>query len=162
MSSLKRANKITVTGLFILYMGILVRYILFRRSAEYVKSCLREMGAPGVFTGNLSRANFIPFKTILYFLSGVERKAIAMENLLGNFIGFMPLGLLAPLVFEKIRSVKTMLIVSFLTSFGFELTQLITGLGVFDVDDLILNTAGGVIGYLAFTFFNRQSPALDA
>lgn len=162
MSSLKRANKLTITGLFILYMGILVRYILFRRSPEYIKSCLREMGDPGVFRSSLMHANFTPFKTILYFLSGVERKAIASENLLGNFVGFMPLGLLAPLLFEKVRSVKTMLVLSFLTSLAFELTQLVTGLGIFDVDDLILNTAGGVMGYLAFMLFNKQSPALDA
>ena len=113
------------------------------------------------FQNNLGQINLIPFKTILHFLSGTERKAIALQNLLGNFVGFMPLGLLAPLVFEKIRSAKMMLVVSFLTSLGFELIQLVTGLGVFDVDDLILNTAGGVAGYFAFTFFNKRSPVLD-
>ena len=161
MSSLKRGNKITIIGLFILYMGMLIKYILFRRSPEFIKYCLKEMISSRAFQNNLGQANFIPFKTILYFLSGAERKAIAFQNLLGNFVGFMPLGLLAPLVFEKIRSAKMMLVVSFLTSLGFELIQLVTGLGVFDVDDLILNTAGGVAGYFAFTFFNKRSPVLD-
>lgn len=162
MSSLKRANKITVTVLFILYIGMLVRSILFRRSPEYIKYNLRGMGSLDAFKSNLKLANFVPFKTIAYFLSGVESKAIALQNLLGNFVGFMPLGLLAPLLFEKIRSVKAMLVLSFLTSLAFELIQFVTGLGVFDVDDLILNTAGGVAGYLTFTLFNKQSPALDA
>ena len=161
MQSLKRSNKLTISGLFIIYMGVLVRYILFRRSPEFIRSCFQEMGHPGAFQLNLSHANFTPFKTILYFLSGWERKSIALENLLGNFVGFMPLGLLAPLLFEKVRSVRSMLVFSFLTSLGFELTQLVTGLGIFDVDDLLLNTAGGVIGYLIFTFFNKQSPALN-
>ena len=162
MQSLKRSNKLTITGLFILYIGLLIKFILFRRSPDFIRSNLREMGSLQAFQTNLSHANLAPFKTILYFLSGAERKVIAFENLFGNFVGFMPLGLLAPLIFDKIRSVRMMLLFSFLTSLAFELTQLVTGLGMFDIDDLILNTAGGVIGYLVFTFFNTQSPALNS
>ena len=103
------------------------------------------------------QANFIPFQTIVHYFSGTERTTSALENLLGNLIGFIPLGLLAPMVFERIRSVKGMLLVSFCTSLLYETIQLVSGLGVFDIDDLILNTAGGVLGYLVFVRFRKEN-----
>lgn len=162
MQLLKRSNKITITGVFILYVGMLIKYILFRRPPDFIKSNLRELGSLEALRTSLSHANLIPFKTILYFLSGVERKGIAFQNLFGNFVGFMPFGLLAPLIFDKIRNVRSMLLLSFFASLAFELTQLVTGLGIFDIDDLILNTAGGVMGYLAFALLNTRSPALHS
>lgn len=107
------------------------------------------------------QANLIPFKMILYYLSGAAGKTSALENVMGNIVGFMPLGMLAPLLSDKIKGMKNMLMASFLTSFSFEIIQLITGLGVFDVDDLILNTAGGVAGYLVFVHFYKQYSLLN-
>ncbi|MBE7170912.1 MAG: VanZ family protein [Williamsia sp.] len=159
---MKRSSKLTITGLFVVYIGLLIKYILFRRSPEFIRSSLQEMGEPGALKNNLARANFTLFKTTSYFLSGYAKRGIAFENLVGNFVGFMPLGLLAPLLFENLRNIRNMLAFSFLTSFAFELAQLVTGLGIFDVDDLLLNTAGGVIGYFVFALFNRHSPALNS
>lgn len=42
------------------------------------------------------------------------------------------------------------LFLSFLLSLGYEVTQLLTGMGIFDVDDLMLNTLGGMIGYVLY------------
>jgi glycopeptide antibiotics resistance protein len=47
------------------------------------------------------------------------------------------------------------LIAGFLVSLGYETTQLLTGLGVFDVDDLILNTAGSFVGFLLFVIIKQ-------
>ena len=50
--------------------------------------------------------------------------------------------------------------VGLLFSLGFEVCQAITGLGRFDVDDLILNTLGVWFGFLAFhllLFISRPS-----
>ncbi|WP_415340200.1 VanZ family protein, partial [Clostridium perfringens] len=44
--------------------------------------------------------------------------------------------------------VESIFIVSFGISLTIELIQLLTGLGFFDVDDIILNVLGGIIGYL--------------
>ena len=43
----------------------------------------------------------------------------------------------------------------FCISFLFEVTQLITGVGIFDVDDLLLNTTGGIIGYILYAGARR-------
>ena len=47
-----------------------------------------------------------------------------------------------------------MLAIIFL-SLAFETTQLLTGLGVFDVDDIILNTSGGALGYIIYAIIKK-------
>ena len=42
-----------------------------------------------------------------------------------------------------------------LVSLSFELVQLLAGLGSFDVDDLILNTTGGIAGYILYKLIGR-------
>ncbi|ELU5588803.1 VanZ family protein [Clostridium perfringens] len=46
------------------------------------------------------------------------------------------------------HNVGSIFIVSFGISLTIELIQLLTGLGFFDVDDIILNVLDGIIGYL--------------
>ena len=162
MESVKLTNRFAYSSLFVVYLGVLVKFILFRRPLEFIETCIRNMEHFSLNNINLAQANFIPFKMMLHYLRGAEGTLIAVENVLGNFIGFMPLGLLAPLLFEEIKSVTSMIAVSFFVSFSFELVQLITGLGYFDVDDLILNTAGGVFGYLACIFFTKQLSVLNS
>ena len=94
--------------------------------------------------------NFIPFKTITYylFLANDINLNIRVENLAGNIIGFIPFGFILPLLSNKFHSLKKIMIATFCLSLTFELLQLIFKFGSFDVDDLILNTLGGIIGYL--------------
>ena len=94
--------------------------------------------------------NFIPFKTIIYymFLANINFN-IRVENLVGNIIGFAPFGFILPLISKKFHMFKNIAIASFCLSLTFELIQILFQFGSFDVDDLILNTLGGVIGYIA-------------
>lgn len=94
--------------------------------------------------------NFIPFNTITYylFLANDINLNIRVENLTGNIIGFIPFGFILPLLSSKFHSIKKIMIATFCLSLTFELLQLIFRFGSFDVDDLILNTIGGMIGYI--------------
>lgn len=95
--------------------------------------------------------SLIPFKTIIaYFNVEGTTPFSAFVNLAGNIIGFIPLGFLVPLIFRKLNTFWKVILIVFSTSFIFELAQLIFKLGIFDVDDLILNTLGGVLGYIMF------------
>jgi glycopeptide antibiotics resistance protein len=49
----------------------------------------------------------------------------------------------------------------FLVSLGFEVAQLVTGIGIFDIDDLILNVTGGIIGYILVWIFITRKPAYN-
>lgn len=99
--------------------------------------------------------NFIPFNTIIYYLFLADINFnIRVENLVGNFVGFVPFGFMLPLLSKRFHSLKNMAIMTFCLSLVFELVQFIFRFGSFDVDDLILNTLGGVIGYLViYAFF---------
>ena len=92
--------------------------------------------------------NLIPFKTILNFLGNYDKYDFTfwIYNLLGNVAVFIPLGVLLTLVIKRI-SAKNILGTSFLIILLAELMQLVTRLGVFDVDDIILNLLGCLVGY---------------
>jgi len=88
------------------------------------------------------------------------------KNIGGNIVGFVPLGILIPLVFTFLGGFFRVTGIVFLISLLFETTQLLAGIGVFDVDDLILNTAGGIIGYIIYAitkwlFFNTGEQEIE-
>lgn len=74
---------------------------------------------------------------------------VVFSNLLGNVLIFMPLGFVIPMA-SKYRSFVAACVYSFLLSLVVEVFQLISRVGSFDVDDLLLNTLGGALGYISF------------
>lgn len=75
---------------------------------------------------------------------------IAIANLLGNFLLFMPMGIYLPLLFQKIRSLVDFLLYMIPVLSLVELVQLLTKRGSFDIDDLILNLAGAILGFFVW------------
>ncbi|WYP26799.1 VanZ family protein [Alkalihalobacillus sp. FSL W8-0930] len=66
---------------------------------------------------------------------------------MGNFLAFIPFGVMIPLLF---RSTYSKFILLFILSITIvELVQLLSGLGAFDINDIIINTLGASIGYLS-------------
>ncbi|MBU3227766.1 VanZ family protein [Clostridium algidicarnis] len=108
--------------------------------------------------------NYIPFKSIIYDIRqiGIGSFSVRFQikllimNVLGNFILLIPIGFLTPILWEKVNSLKDIVIVGFLVSLSIELLQLLENflsigfLRVVDVDDLILNVLGAVFGYMAY------------
>lgn len=87
-------------------------------------------------------------------------------TVLFNIIMFLPFGMYLKYYFKC--SIKKVVILSFLLSLFFEVTQL-TGLyfiysrpyRLFDVDDLLMNTLGGIIGYFMMNIFKKVLPSRD-
>ena len=71
-------------------------------------------------------------------------------NLFGNVVCFMPLGFVLPILSNRKWGLIRITIISFLASLVIEITQLVTKLGSCDVDDIIMNTLGGFLGYILF------------
>ena len=67
-------------------------------------------------------------------------------DIIGNTIMLLPLGILLPICFRRADNPKTIAFIGFLVSFFIEVTQLITKLGYFEIDDLFHNTLGAFIG----------------
>ncbi|HEX7724670.1 MAG TPA: VanZ family protein [Candidatus Paceibacterota bacterium] len=99
-------------------------------------------------------ANFIPFATIIPYLVGEKGLLIGAINIIGNIILLVPLGFLAMFVWRTMSWKKALLwgLVSGLT---IELLQTILRLGIFDIDDVILNALGFMIGFWAFILLVR-------
>jgi glycopeptide antibiotics resistance protein len=81
---------------------------------------------------------------------------IDMVNLFGNIIPFMPVGLLAPLVVRSVSWQKA-LVLGVVTGLTFEVMEVVFRVGIFDVDDLILNASGVMLGYGVFVMFKRRA-----
>ncbi|MBP7320632.1 MAG: VanZ family protein [Lachnospiraceae bacterium] len=76
--------------------------------------------------------------------------SIAFLNIGGNIIGFLPLGFLLPFVNAKNRTFFRTLFICIYVTMTVEVIQLIFHVGCFDVDDMFLNTVGGICGYVIF------------
>ncbi len=87
--------------------------------------------------------------------------SIVSEQIIGNFIMLMPLGIYIHLLFKKMDTPGRALLLLFATSLAIEVTQLLFMVGRTDVDDLLLNTSGGYVAFLIWligkTYFNKQT-----
>lgn len=126
--------------LFGVYLLLLCYFLFFSE----------QMGR--TFTERSYHYNLVPFKEIMRFINYRERlgtKAV-VYNLLGNIVAFIPFGLFLPLLQHRQRHIWRIVLLSFDFSLLVELLQLVSKRGSFDVDDLILNTIGGAVGYGCF------------
>lgn len=89
------------------------------------------------------RVNLVPFVNLLDY----ESKRDLLLNLIGNTAMFIPTGIVTPILYEHLRNFKKTVLTGFLISLTIEIIQLPFAVRASDVDDLILNTLGVVIGY---------------
>lgn len=78
------------------------------------------------------------------------------KQVLGNFVMLLPLGIYLPLLYRRLRSFSGFFAVLFIclfVSIGIELLQLITSYRSTDIDDVILNTIGGCLGFIIYQLF---------
>jgi glycopeptide antibiotics resistance protein len=143
--------------LFVLYMSLVVSITLFPIYLEEIYQ-----------SDNFFRhMNLIPFKTVLVDISQIGvayggdtlfMVGLIVRNVLGNIVLLIPFGFLAPMIWKKLQSFKHILLWGFVVSFSIETLQFLETLiglerRVTDVDDLICNVIGTVIGYLVFIGF---------
>ena len=148
----KRTRWLTACVL-IAYSTILIRFVVFKAIPTIRGGHLRVKFS-GPHTGP---PNLVPFKTIAPQLAGHGSHLIDMVNLLGNIIRFMPIGLLAPLVFRSLSWQKA-LVLGASTGLTFELMELIFRVGIFDVDDVMTNALGVMLGYGVLPMFKHRVP----
>lgn len=99
--------------------------------------------------------NLVLFKEIMRFWNYRDQLGIfsVSANLAGNILIFIPFGFFMPVASEH-RNFFVTVMDTFLLSLIIEVIQLLAKVGCFDVDDLLLNTIGGVVGYIIFMISN--------
>lgn len=148
---LKRLISNMLTVCFICYMILLVYFLFF--SEEY--------GRDEVYT--TYQYNLKLFHELRRYLAYKDQigNLFFLINVVGNVAAFMPFGFLLPVMYREQRRESThnghyfrsflfVTLLGFLMSLIVETIQLVTKVGCFDVDDLMLNTLGVVLGYLIY------------
>jgi len=97
-------------------------------------------------TFGIWNANLIPFRTITGLIKHMHAMW-AIKSLLANIIAFIPWGFLLPYLYKRYYNFVSFLFLSFTFVVFIELFQFITMLGYFDIDDILLNLTGCLIGY---------------
>ena len=139
----------TLYILLILYFSTLVWVLFFVHTQSFSRSSTHFQEVP---------PQLIPFKSIFQYVTAIqlENKANAsLSNVLGNIVLFVPWGFLIAQTFIFLRSWLLVSLSSLALSLLAEVIQFIFKVGLFDVDDIILNTLGGIIGYAGFIIWMR-------
>lgn len=136
----KSIRKICKWLVFVIYIAALVYFVFFA-----------EMFGRADFSREY-RYNLVPFKEIKRFLRYYHQLGFTavMLNLAGNVMAFMPFGFCLPMVTDHRTKFVTVFLCTFGLSLSIELIQLVSRVGSCDVDDLILNSLGGILGYICF------------
>jgi glycopeptide antibiotics resistance protein len=106
--------------------------------------------------------NPYPFDTIGQLFGRDGLHVSVLRLMVGNVLAFVPLGILTPLLAPNRRSWLFVLAVGLVVSVAIELSQLgLSGVVGYtyrqsDVDDVILNVVGALLGYVAFTIFHGR------
>lgn len=138
----KRINRIVGRVLLVAYFALLIFFMFFSDELG------RKMG-----TG-VRRMNTHPFNEIRRFwaMRYTYGWKYTLMNIGGNILIFVPFGFLIPMS-SKNKITRNFFVVTLLAimfSGAIEVVQILTKVGAFDIDDIILNTAGAITGYIVY------------
>jgi glycopeptide antibiotics resistance protein len=138
--------------IFIAYIVVLIKVMVFKAIPPIkIGHLMLNFGGTRYEIGS---PNLVPFTTIVPYLLGSHGWIIAGVNLIGNIAPLVPLGFLLPFVFRKMTWKKS-LVTSIVAGLTIETMQTVLHVGIFDIDDVILNTFGVMIGYWAFLLITK-------
>ena len=93
----------------------------------------------------MNGTNLVPFREMFRYPVGSEN---FNRQVIGNILLFMPFGFFAT-YYTKIKKISSISFMSILVSLTIEVVQKYIGRS-FDVDDIILNVVGGILGFLVY------------
>lgn len=155
----KRRYIFLLTGYLIVM--ILLTLVPFKDSVNYdlnynlvpfksINNYLKHMKNYGIIQEEALK--YLPFQFIRFASSAFT---VSFKNLMGNILIFFPMGFIVPYVAKK-RKMLIVILYSVIFSSFIEIMQLIyLSSRRPDVDDIILNTLGGIVGYLIFLIYKR-------
>ena len=150
-------KRIISAFILIAYSAILIKVMVFKDLPTIRLGRLR-FNFGGTQEGP---ANLVPFKTILPYLLGEKGFIIAIINLVGNIVLLVPIGFLVPFVYRNMTWKKS-LALAVAAGFTIEGMQAVFRVGIFDIDDIILNALGVMVGYWAFTIVTKSMRSMKS
>ena len=152
----KKGIHISLKICFVIYLLLLIYFLFFcedyGRTVHY----------------RFYQFNLVPFREIIRFLRNRSKLGnfYVLINILGNIIAFMPLGFFTLIIYREQKKIKNndrqylksflaVTILGFLLVISIEAIQMFTLVGCFDVDDIILNITGIVLGFTIYVLANE-------
>ena len=142
----KHRHRILGAVFFVLYL-VLLTYFLF-----FAEEMGRSPDARAEYSYNLTL--FKEIRRFILYRDILGWRAVFL-NIFGNVLAFMPFGFFLPVFSGRCKKFWRTAFYSFELSLLVELLQLVFRVGSFDVDDLLLNTLGGMAGYGLYRLFVR-------
>ena len=139
------------TLVLIAYCAILIKVMVFK-DIPTIRVGSLMLNFAGTNAGHAP--NFVPFKTIVPYVLGFKGWIIAGVNLVGNIALLVPIGFLVPFVYRNMTW-KRSVVLGVVAGLFIEVTQTVLRVGIFDIDDVILNALGVLIGYAAFAILAK-------
>lgn len=139
---------VIVSSLRIAYLIIKHKRFLLHKELIYLIAIIYILCLFYVVTfqdNNFGTSNYVPFKEIFRYSIGSKK---FIKNILGNIVLFTPYGFLSSYLLKN-KKVSVTFILTLIVSLTVEIVQYYIG-RVFDIDDIILNVTGGIIGGLLF------------
>ena len=129
--------------LFILYIIFLLSTIVYTK-----------LTTGAIYPELNIKSNLVPFtsiiETITLLLTKTQGFYYIFDYLILDIILFIPLGLFLPILFPKTKKIKNFILICLTISIIKELFQLLLNVGMFNIDDIILNLSGAIISYTIF------------
>ena len=106
------------------------------------------------------KINYLPLKNLVHTFRtlNLQEKAEINNfymNLFGNVILFIPFAFMLLALF-RITKLNTIVLAALLVSTFIEITQYFFQIGLADIDDIILNTLGAIIGFYLYKLFSQM------
>ncbi len=131
--------------MFIVYLLVLVRIVLFKDTQIYNLFAMIGHGQRVL--------NIIPFASTFEMMSTIGLLH-NLQNISGNLAVFFPMGIFIPLLMKK--GFKQTVVIVIGISVSIEVVQYILAIGISDIDDVILNTVGAIVGWSVFQYIKGK------
>lgn len=146
-------NKLSIQNLllYLVLIGYVIMMLDFLFLGRLIFSIKNNLQIPA------REFNIVPFMSISEDIGAGRLKL--NENLLGNILIFIPAGIFISLFRHNKKIIFNLVIILFI-SFSVEMIQFLTSTGIADIDDLLLNGLGGLVGLFIYQLISFKRPYL--
>lgn len=140
----------TVLKMFVQSSFLVYVFVVLTLTGYFI--LFKEVAAPGWWQKVAHRIDIndhINTKPFMMF----KQFALSSKQVIGNSIMLLPLGIYIPLLFYRLSGFFTVFLICLFIAICIELMQLITSYRSADIDDVILNTSGAIVGYIIYRIF---------
>ncbi|WP_294795048.1 VanZ family protein [uncultured Fenollaria sp.] len=136
-------NKKLIKILFYIYIAFLILFVVLKFDGSFERIIFLHNSIIENEKDGLRNINLIPFRSISPYLRNIT-EPYAFKNIIANILVFIPLGFFVSN--KNSKNVFKTLAICLSVIFSIECIQLLFKIGFFDVDDIILNFIGSLIG----------------